>query len=160
MINMIVCKNNFDYIGKDNKMLYHIPKDLAFFKRKTVNHVIIMGRKTFESLPGILSNREHWVITRDPSFNKTRSFSSIDDVLEAIDPNVDYYIIGGGEIYKQFMPYANCLYITEVDDFKVGDVRFPSIDMTKWSLSISRADFDEKSGLNIIFKKYLKKENL
>ena len=160
MINMIVCKNNFDYIGKDNKMLYHIPKDLAFFKRKTVNHIIIMGRKTFESLSGMLPNREHWVITRDPSFNKTRSFSSIDDVLEAIDPNVDYYIIGGGEIYKQFMPYANCLYITEVDDFKVGDVRFPSIDMTKWSLSISRADFDEKSGLNIIFKKYLKKENL
>lgn len=160
MINMIVCKNNFDYIGKDNRMLYHIPKDLAFFKRKTVNHVIIMGRKTFESLPGMLPNREHWVITRDPSFNKTRSFSSIDDVLEAIDPNVDYYIIGGGEIYKQFMPYANCLYITEVDDFKMGDVRFPSIDMTKWNLSISRADFDEKSGLNIIFKKYLKKENL
>lgn len=160
MINMIVCKNNFDYIGKDNKMLYHIPKDLAFFKRKTVNHIIIMGRKTFESLPGMLPNREHWVITRDSSFNKARSFNSIDDVLEAIDPNVDYYIIGGGEIYKQFMPYANCLYISEVDDFKVGGVRFPSIDMTKWSLSISRADFDEKSGLNIIFKKYLKKENL
>lgn len=160
MINMIACKNNFDYIGKDNKMLYHIPKDLAFFKRKTVNHIIIMGRKTFESLPDLLPNREHWVITRDTSFNKTRSFSSIDDVLEAIDPNVDYYIIGGGEIYKQFMPYANCLYITEVDDFKMGDVRFPSIDMTKWNLSISRTDFDEKSGLNIIFKKYLKKENL
>ena len=157
MINMIVCKNNFDYIGKDNKMLYHIPKDLAFFKRKTVNHVIIMGRKTFESLPGMLPNREHWVITRDPSFNKARSFNSIDDVLEAIDPNVDYYIIGGGEIYKQFMPYADCLYITEVDDFKVGDVRFPSIDMTKWSLSILRIDVDEKSNLTLRFKKYLRK---
>lgn len=157
MINMIVCKNNFDYIGKDNKMLYHIPKDLAFFKRKTVNHVIIMGRKTFESLPGLLPNREHWVITRDPSFNKARSFNSIDDVLEAIDPNVDYYIIGGGEIYKQFMPYADCLYITEVDDFKVGDVRFPSIDMIKWSLSVSRIDVDEKSNLTLRFKKYLRK---
>lgn len=157
MINMIVCKNNFDYIGKDNKTLYHIPKDLAFFKRKTVNHVIIMGRKTFESLPGLLPNREHWVVTRDPSFNKTRSFNSIDDVLEAIDPNVDYYIIGGGEIYKQFMPYADCLYITEVDDFKVGDVRFPSIDMTKWSLSVSRTDIDEKSNLTLRFKKYLRK---
>ena len=157
MINIIVCKNNFDYIGKNNKMLYHIPKDLAFFKRKTVNHVIIMGRKTFESLPGMLPNREHWVITRDTSFNKTRSFNSIDDVLEAIDPNVDYYIIGGGEIYKQFMPYADCLYVTEVDDFKVGDVRFPSIDMTKWSLSISRIDVDEKSNLTLRFKKYLRK---
>ena len=157
MINMIVCKNNFDYIGKDNKMLYHIPKDLAFFKRKTVNHVIIMGRKTFESLPGLLPNREHWVVTRDPSFNKARSFNSIDDVLEAIDPNVDYYIIGGGEIYKQFMPYADCLYITEVDDFKVGDVRFPSIAMTKWSLSVSRTDIDEKSNLTLRFKKYLRK---
>lgn len=157
MINMIVCKNNFDYIGKDNKMLYHIPKDLAFFKRKTVNHVIIMGRKTFESLPGMLPNREHWVVTRDPSFNKARSFNSIDDVLEAINPNVDYYIIGGGEIYKQFMPYADCLYITEVDDFKVGDVRFPSIDMTKWSLSVSRTDIDEKSNLTLRFKKYLRK---
>lgn len=157
MINMIVCKNNFDYIGKDNKMLYHIPKDLAFFKRKTVNHVIIMGRKTFESLPGLLPNREHWVITRDPSFNKARSFNSIDDVLEAIDPNVDYYIIGGGKIYKQFMPYANCLYVTEVDDFKVGDVRFPPINMTKWSLSVSRTDIDEKSNLTLRFKKYLRK---
>ena len=157
MINMIVCKNNFDYIGKDNKMLYHIPKDLAFFKRKTVNHVIIMGRKTFESLPGMLPNREHWVITRDPSFNKARSFKNIDDVLEAIDLNVDYYIIGGGEIYKQFMPYADCLYVTEVDDFKVGDVRFPSIDMTKWSLSVSRIDIDEKSNLTLRFKKYLRK---
>lgn len=157
MINMIVCKNNFDYIGKDNKMLYHIPKDLAFFKRKTVNHVIIMGRKTFESLPGLLLNREHWVVTRDPSFNKARSFNSIDDVLEAIDPNVDYFIIGGGEIYKQFMPYADCLYITEVDDFKVGDIRFPSIDMTKWSLSVSRTDVDEKSNLTLRFKKYLRK---
>lgn len=157
MINIIVCKNNFDYIGKDNKMLYHIPKDLAFFKRKTVNHIIIMGRKTFESLPGLLPNREHWVITRDSSFNKARSFNSIDDVLEAIDPNVDYYIIGGGEIYKQFMPYADCLYITEVDDFKVGDVRFPSIDMTKWSLSVSRIDVDEKSNLTLRFKKYLRK---
>lgn len=157
MINIIVCKNNFDYIGKDNKMLYHIPKDLAFFKRKTVNHVIIMGRKTFESLPCLLPNREHWVITRDTSFNKARSFNSIDDVLEAIDPNVDYYIIGGGEIYKQFMPYADCLYITEVDDFKVGDVRFPSIDMTKWSLSVSRIDIDEKSNLTLRFKKYLRK---
>ena len=157
MINIIVCKNNFDYIGKDNKMLYHIPKDLAFFKRKTVNHVIIMGRKTFESLPGLLPNREHWVVTRDPSFNKARSFNSIDDVLEAIDPNVDYYIIGGGKIYKQFMPYADCLYITEVDDFKVGDVRFPSIDMTKWSLSVSRTDVDEKSNLTLRFKKYLRK---
>lgn len=157
MINMIVCKNNFDYIGKNNKMLYHIPKDLAFFKRKTVNHIIIMGRKTFESLPGMLPNREHWVITRDPSFNKVRSFNSIDDVLEAIDPNVDYYIIGGGEIYKQFMPYADCLYVTEVDDFKVGDVRFPSIDLTKWSLSVSRTDIDEKSNLTLRFKKYLRK---
>lgn len=157
MINMIVCKNNFDYIGKDNKMLYHIPKDLAFFKRKTVNHIIIMGRKTFESLPGLLPNREHWVITRDTSFNKACSFNSIDDVLEAIDPNIDYYIIGGGEIYKQFMPYADCLYITEVDDFKVGDVRFPSIDMTKWSLSVSRIDVDEKSNLTLQFKKYLRK---
>lgn len=157
MINIIVCKNNFDYIGKDNKMLYHIPKDLAFFKRKTVNHVIIMGRKTFESLPGLLPNREHWVITRDTSFNKARSFNSIDDVLEAIDPNVDYYIIGGGEIYKQFMPYADCLYVTEVDDFKVGDVRFPSIDLTKWSLSVSRTDIDEKSNLTLRFKKYLRK---
>ena len=144
-------------IGKDNKMLYHIPKDLAFFKRKTVNHVIIMGRKTFESLPGLLPNREHWVITRDSNFNKARSFNSIDDVLEAIDPNVDYYIIGGGEIYKQFMPYVDCLYITEVDDFKVGDVRFPSIDMTKWSLSVSHIDVDEKSNLTLRFKKYLRK---
>lgn len=160
MIYMIVCKNKFNYIGKDNDMLYHIKKDLAFFKRKTVNHVIIMGRKTFESLPGLLPNREHWVITRDKTFNKARSFQSIDDVHEAIDPEQDYFVIGGGEIYKQFMPFADCLLVTEVDDFMVGDVAFPTINLNEWHLSSQRKDFDENSGLNIVFKKYLKRKNL
>lgn len=86
MIYMIGCMNLFHYIGKNNELLYHIPKDLAFFKKKTLNKVIIMGRKTFESLPGLLPNREHWVISSSGfSHPGVRVFSSIEECRAAIN---------------------------------------------------------------------------
>ena len=68
MLALIVAKAKNHVIGRDNQLIWHLPKDLAFFKKMTTGHVIIMGRKTFESLPFLLPNREHWVITRDHAF--------------------------------------------------------------------------------------------
>ena len=85
MIYMIGCMNLFHYIGNNNELLYHIPKDLAFFKKKTLNKIIVMGRKTFESLPGLLPNREHWVISSNGfSHPGVRTFSSVEECRAAM----------------------------------------------------------------------------
>jgi len=145
MINMIVCQNNFGYIGKDGKMLYHIPRDLAFFKKKTKGNVIIMGRKTYESLPNKLPDGD-------------RIFTSIDEVLDAIDHNKEYFVIGGGQIYKQFMDYADIIYITQVDDFSLGDVIFPSLNLNLWHLFGEVEVRDDMSPYKLTFRKYVHKD--
>lgn len=159
MINMIVCQNNFGYIGKDGKMLYHIPRDLAFFKKKTKGNVIIMGRKTYESLPNKLPDREHWVITKDKNYSGgDRIFTSVNEVLDAIDHDKEYFVIGGGQIYKQFMDYADIIYITQVDDFSLGDVIFPSLNLNLWHLFGEVEVRDDMSPYKLTFRKYVHKD--
>lgn len=146
-----IAKNNV--IGRDNKLLWHISDDLKRFKAITMNKTIIMGRKTFESLPGILPGRTHIVITRDKEFNpndeRVKVIHNIDEIIkEYRDNSTEVLIIGGGEIYKQFLPYCDKLYLTKVlKDFE-GDTKFPEIDMMDWFIDFeSDIKFDEKSNL-------------
>ena len=159
MIYMIGCMNLFHYIGKNNELLYHIPKDLAFFKKKTLNKIIIMGRKTFESLPELLPNREHWVISKSGfSHSGVRIFSSVEECKAAMLDEYDYYIIGGGTIYREFLKYCDAVYLTVVDDFKIGDTQFPySRIVQNFALVYAKEDTDEKSGFKLEFRKYIKK---
>lgn len=159
MIYMIGCMNLFHYIGKNNELLYHIPKDLTFFKKKTLNKVIVMGRKTFESLPRLLPNREHWVISSSGfSHPRVRTFSSIEECRAAMLEGYDYYIIGGGTIYRDFLKYCDAVYLTVVEDFKVGDTLFPYSRITRdFSLVSAKEDTDDKSGFKLEFRKYIKK---
>jgi len=156
---MIGCMNLFHYIGKNNQLLYHIPKDLTFFKKKTLNKIIVMGRKTFESLPGLLPNREHWVISSSGfSHPGVRTFSSVEECKAAMLEGYDYYIIGGGTIYREFLKYCDIVYLTVVEDFKVGDTLFPYSRITRdFSLVSAKEDTDEKSGFKLEFRKYIKK---
>lgn len=137
-------------IGKDNQLLWHLPEDFHFFKETTMNSVIIMGRKTFESLPKLLPGREHWVITRDadymPKYEGARIFTSVEDVLAAVSEDAkNYYIIGGAEIYKEFLPHADRLYLTEVEAHIDGDAFFPSLDGESFEkISESERKQDEK----------------
>ncbi len=121
MISLIVAATENNAIGKDNKMLFHIKEDLLFFKNTTINKTIIMGRKTFESLPNVLISRKHIVLTRDKEYKidnpQVEIRHSLDEVLEEIkSSNEENFIIGGEEIYKQVLEknLADKIYITRI----------------------------------------------
>ncbi len=116
-------------IGKDNKLLWHIPEDLKHFKNLTAGHVVIMGQKTFESLGKPLPNRANIVISNDPEFNPSgvvvaRSIEESVAKAQEIEKE-EIFICGGGSIYEQFMPLADKLYLTLVAGDFEGDVLFP-----------------------------------
>ncbi|WP_251422761.1 dihydrofolate reductase [Veillonella agrestimuris] len=129
MLALIVAVAQNGVIGKDNSLIWHLPNDLQFFKKTTNGHVIIMGRRTFESLPFLLPNREHWVITKSKGFNApegVRIFSSPQEAYEAAQSLDMAFVIGGAQIYKEFLPYVDRMYITEVLQEFDGDVSFPT----------------------------------
>lgn len=154
-ISVAVAKNNV--IGKDNKLLWHISEDLKRFKRITSNKKMIMGRKTFESLPGILPNREHIVVTRDENFkidsDKVTIVHDLNSLLEKYSKCEDeIFIIGGAEIYKQLLPYTQKIYLTKIDETFEGDTYFPEINYDEFKTEhVSEQFTDEKNGLNYTF---------
>ena len=161
IIVAIAASNNA--IGKDNSLLWHISEDLKRFKEITSGHKILMGRKTFESLPGILPNREHIILTRDKNFNvdsdKVTIINNIEDAIKYYkDSNEEIFIIGGGEVYKEFLPFANKLYLTKVYKDFDADTFFPQINLDEWKvIHTSETKIDEKSGLNFDFIDLLRK---
>jgi dihydrofolate reductase len=157
MISIIVAIAKDNVIGKDNKFLWHISEDLKRFKKITTGKKMIMGRKTFESLPGILPNREHIVLTRDNNFNvdsdKVTIEHDFNSVLQRYSECEDeVFVIGGAEIYKQFLPYAKKLYLTKVDEEFEGDTYFPGINYSNYNTEYTSEKFiDEKNGLHYTF---------
>jgi dihydrofolate reductase len=124
-------------IGKDNRLLWHLPADLQHFKRLTTGHVVVMGRKTFESIGKPLPNRTNVVVTRQPGFEADgcEVVHSLDDALRqsAIqNPQSAIFVIGGAELYAQALPLAEKLYLTEVKASPHGDAFFPTINLTDW----------------------------
>lgn len=157
MISIIVAKASNNVIGGDNKLLWHISEDLKRFKEITSGHTIIMGRKTFESLPKVLPNRHHIVITRDKNFKvDSEDVTIINDISDVIsrfkDTEEEAFIIGGGEIYKTLIPYTKKLYLTRVyKDFE-GDTSFPVINYDEWKIvNKSEIKVNEKYNLNYDF---------
>ncbi len=125
-------KNN--ELGKNNNLIWHLPNDLKFFKEKTMNHPILMGRNTFESLPKLLPNRKHIVLSRGKNFpDEVKVYSSIEEFLNSYEENEDIFIIGGAQVYRQMMPYANSMYLTHIDAEDLSaDVYFPEIVYDDW----------------------------
>ena len=152
MLSIIVAVAKDNVIGKDNKLLWRLSNDLKNFKKTTMGHTIIMGRKTFESLPKILPGRKHIVLTRDKSFiapsEMVEVFNSVKQLLDSLNPQNEYFVIGGGEIYKALMPYSEKLYLTKVKEVFEGDTYFPEIDNSQWK-EISRivGTVDEKNSI-------------
>ena len=125
-------------IGAGNRLLWHIPGDLKRFKALTTGHAVIMGRKTWESLPEKfrpLPQRRNLVITRDPAYAAPGALvvPSLDAALAACAPNETAFVIGGAEIYALALPRADRLELTEVDRDYVGDVYFPALDRAAWT---------------------------
>ena len=122
-------------IGKDNQLIWHLSDDLKRFKRLTNGHYIIMGRKTFESFPKPLPNRTHIVITRQENYKVPEGViiaNSLADAITKAKSDMQPYIIGGGEIYKQALLFANTIELTRVHHTFEGDAFFPEMDLAQW----------------------------
>ena len=135
MISIIVAVSEDLGIGKDNELLWHISEDLKRFKRLTSGNTVIMGKKTWESLPRKpLPGRKNVVLTDNPSETIEGSVTvySIVDALSKCEKSEEIFIIGGGSIYRQFMPLADRLYITHVHKKAEADIYFPVIDPDVW----------------------------
>lgn len=122
-------------IGKDNDMLFYISRDLRRFKSITLGHPIIMGRKTFESLPkGPLPKRRNIVISRQKDLNidGAEVVHSVEEAMNLLEEQSCAFVIGGGTIYDAFLPIANRVYLTHIESQKDADVFFPSLDVQTW----------------------------
>ena len=126
-------------IGNKNQLLYWLPNDLKRFKALTTGHTIVMGRKTFESLPkGALPNRRNIVLTRNAAFtaDNVEVFPSLEAALAACQTDEEVFIIGGASVYAEALPYANRLCLTLVEDTPAeADAFFPAIDETEWQVT-------------------------
>ena len=121
-------------IGKDNQLIWHISEDLKRFKNLTTGHPIIMGRKTFESLPGLLPGRTHYVLTGNENYRAPVGVilcRTAEELLQKL-PDTDCYIIGGAAIYKMLLPYADAMELTEIEKTYEGDAYFPEFSEEEW----------------------------
>lgn len=138
MLSLIVAINENYVIGKDNKLPWHISEDLKRFKKLTTGKTLVMGRKTFESLPGILPNRKHIIITKNMNYtydnDNVEIVHNINDILKYKDSEDEVFIIGGGKIYAEFLPYCEKLYLTKVHSNQTGDTYFPKFDINNYKI--------------------------
>ena len=134
MITIIVAASENDVIGNNNKLIWHLSKDLIRFKNLTKGHHVIMGRKTFESMPKALPNRTNVVITRNKNYTAENItvVDSLENALKVCKDDPQPFIIGGGEIYRIGLTYAKRIELTRVYHNFEGDTTFPQIDKNLW----------------------------
>ncbi|MGE7878546.1 dihydrofolate reductase [Peribacillus muralis] len=149
MISLIVAMDENRVIGNDNRLPWHLPADLQYFKKVTLGHPIVMGRKTFESIGRVLPGRENVIVTRNQDF-QALGCVVLHDVLKikmyADKRDDEVFVIGGAEIFKEVLPFADRLYITEIHETFEGDTFFPAIDENEWQkVSSIEGIVDEKN---------------
>lgn len=161
-ITLIVAKDLNSGIGKNNSLLCYLPADLKHFKSLTETHTIIMGRKTFDSLPkGALPNRRNIVVSRQTGLRleNCEVFPSLEDAFAACGPDEKVFVLGGASIYEQSIANATCLEITEIDSRFDADVFFPPIDTTVWEVvKKQKCNIDEKNKYPYTFITYKKRK--
>ena len=161
-VSIIVAVAQNGAIGLNNELLYRLPNDLKRFKALTTGHTIIMGRKTFESLPkGALPNRRNIVLSRQEGlhYENAECYCSLDEALMQCDYTEDLYIIGGGELYRQTIGLAKRVHLTLVEDTPVhADAFFPALDPAEWTeVSREAHPADEKHAQAYAFIDYVRR---
>jgi len=162
MLSIIVAVAKNNVIGKDNKLIWHLPEDLKRFKKITTDKNIIMGRKTFESLGRILPNRKHIILCNDMELNIDNENVEVLEDISLLEPYInsdeENFVIGGATIYKLLMPYCNKLYITHIDEEFDGDVYFPEIDKNIWEIEEEETGLkDEANPFDYRYVNYVRK---
>ncbi|MBP9743568.1 MAG: dihydrofolate reductase [Burkholderiales bacterium] len=164
-ISIVVAMAKNRAIGKDNKLLWYLPNDLKYFKQITLNHPIVMGRKTFEAIGRPLPGRDNLVLTSDHNYKKDNIiiFSDSKKLLEYCGKNYninqEIMIIGGAEIYNIFLKYAHKIYLTLVDTILDADTFFPELDPNIWREVLEkRVDnyIDHEHQYNYSFREYVR----
>ena len=163
-ISMIVAASDNNAIGKNGQLLWHLPRDLAFFKNTTWGMPVIMGRKTFEAVNKPLPGRINIVITRDANWKAEGAdvASSLNSAIEqAAGSNCkELFIIGGGQVYKESMDIADRIYITRIHGQFEGDAFFPDIPSSQWTLvHTTPSSIDEKNAFAMDFEIWERKKN-
>jgi dihydrofolate reductase len=135
-LTMIAAAAKNNALGKDNDLIWHISEDLKRFKRLTSGHAIIMGRKTFESMPKALPNRTNIILTKKKDYQPEGALvvNTVEEALALVEEDAQPFIIGGGEIYRLFMETCDRIELTRVHHDFDADVFFPSIDTSKWAI--------------------------
>lgn len=162
MISLLFAMGKNNVIGYQGGMPWHLPQDLKFFKAKTMDQTVIMGRKTLESMNGPLPKRHNVVLTR----NKAIDLDNVEIIhdlstvkkWEEENPDTEYFIIGGGHIYKQALPFADRMYMTKIEQEFPGDTFFPAFDEQEWELTRKEKGWkDEKNPYDYYFLQYDRK---
>jgi len=148
MLSAIVAISENNVIGKDNELIWKLPRDMKHFKDTTTGHYIIMGRKTFESNGRPLPNRTNVIITRDKDYKAEGCIVvySLEDALKEAKNDSEAFIIGGGVIYELAMPFVDRIYLTKIHHSFEGDTFFPELNMNEWNITEERFfEPDEKN---------------
>jgi len=159
-LSIIAAMDKNRVLGLKNDIPWHIPHDLKRFKKITSGHTVIMGRKTFESLPGPLPKRRNVIITsrKDYTAPGIEVVKSIEDSIRTADKNQENFVVGGANIYEQFLPFADKLYMTHIDAEFEGDTYFPEIDYSKWKLVEEEHHVtDDEKKIPFSYKTYVRK---
>jgi len=158
-INLIAAIGKKMELGFQNQLLCHLPADLKHFKSLTIGHTVVMGRKTWDSLPiKPLPNRRNLVLTsnRNLHFEGAEPIYSPEELLAQINDQEEVFIIGGASVYKTFINIAQKLYITRIEGTFEADVYFPKIDTSRWQLvEETYISNDDKNPYSMIFQTYL-----
>jgi dihydrofolate reductase len=162
MIALVVAIAENRVIGKDNQLIWHLPKDLQHFKKLTLGHPMVMGRKTFEAIGKPLPGRTSIIVTHQPNYAAPEGCivaPSLEKALEhglALDEQV--MVVGGGEIYKQALPLAEIVYLTLVHESFEGDVVFPDLEADVWEVTDQEEHLpDEKHAYPFTFFTFRRK---
>ncbi len=163
MVSILVAASENNVIGKGNAIPWQMPADMRYFRRLTTGNVVIMGRKTYESIGKLLPDRANVIVTRQPDMKVAGAFvaHSLRDALEkgkASGRNV--FVIGGEDIYKQALPYVDRVYLTRIHAHIDGDAYFPPLNKTEWMLVSSESKMpDEKHKFAFDFEVYQRINN-
>ena len=155
MFSIIAAIGKNRELGLNGQLVFHIKEDMNYFRETTTGHKIVMGRKTWESLPGKLPNRENIVVSRNDVAGADLTIKNLPEfIAKNQDTDEEIFIIGGGMLYKTFLPYAKNLYLTEVNAGTNADVFFPEFDKSKYNKTIIKKG--SQDDLTYVFVKYSK----
>lgn len=161
---LVAAIGKYNELGLNNRLIWRIKEDLMFYKSLTMHQNIIMGRKTFESMPmSALKGRTPFVLSSKEldRYYDVNSFTNIESLLKYIEiTNQQFIVVGGATIYKEFLPYVDTMYLTEIDDYSEADTYFPYLDYKDWNIETiynHNRDYAISTDIGYVRNKYVRR---